>query len=73
MLLLFSLQATQKTRDFLLQRVYQMRKPMANYHMLQNQMLNYRLVGRGVLPCEATECGNSAITVVDFTKTFYDE
>ena len=44
-LLLSSLQATQKTRDFLLQRVYQLRKPMANYHMLQNQMLNYRLDG----------------------------
>ena len=59
--LLFSLQATQKTRDFLLQRVYQMRKPMANYHMLQNQMLNYRLVGHRVLPWEAMECGSSAI------------
>jgi hypothetical protein len=34
--------ATQKTRDFLLQRIYQLRKPMANYHMIQNQLLNYR-------------------------------
>ncbi len=36
------LKALGKTREFLLQRVYQFRKPMANYHMLQNQLLNYR-------------------------------
>ncbi len=36
------LMAVGKTREFILQRVYQFRKPMANYHMLQNQLLNYR-------------------------------
>ena len=36
------LRAVAKTREFLLQKVYQFRKPMANYQMLQNQLLNYR-------------------------------
>ena len=37
------LRAVAKTREYLLQKVYQFRKPMANYQMLQNQLLNYRL------------------------------
>ena len=36
------LRAVAKTREFLLHKVYQFRKPMANYQMLQNQLLNYR-------------------------------
>ena len=36
------LRAVAKTREYLLQKVYQFRKPMANYQMLQNQLLNYR-------------------------------
>ena len=36
------LKAVGKTREFLLQKVFQFRRPMANYQMLQNQLLNYR-------------------------------
>ena len=36
------LKAVSKTREFLLQKIYQFRKPMANYQMLQNQLLNYK-------------------------------
>lgn len=36
------LKAISKVREFLLQRVHQFRKPMANYQMLQSQLLNYR-------------------------------
>ncbi|KRX79828.1 Vacuolar protein sorting-associated protein 52 -like protein [Trichinella sp. T6] len=40
---LFSLiQATEKTRDFLLKRIYQFRKPMANYPVTQGTLLKYR-------------------------------
>ena len=36
------IKALSKIREFLLQRIYQFRKPMANYQMLQNQLLNYK-------------------------------
>ena len=36
------IKAISKVREFLLRRIYQFRKPMANYHMLQNQLLNYK-------------------------------
>ena len=36
------LKAVGKIREFLLQKVFQFRRPMANYQMLQNQLLNYR-------------------------------
>ncbi|KRX44762.1 Vacuolar protein sorting-associated protein 52 -like protein, partial [Trichinella murrelli] len=34
--------ATEKTRDFLLKRIYQFRKPMANYPVTQGTLLKYR-------------------------------
>ncbi|KRY71989.1 Vacuolar protein sorting-associated protein 52 -like protein, partial [Trichinella pseudospiralis] len=36
------LKATEKTRDFLLKRIYQFRKPMANYPVTQGTLLKYR-------------------------------
>ncbi|KAL5483835.1 hypothetical protein EMCRGX_G020250 [Ephydatia muelleri] len=36
------LKAIAKTREFLLQKIYQFRKPMANYQMLQHQLQNYK-------------------------------
>lgn len=36
------LKAISKTREFLLQKIYQFRKPMANYQMLQHQLQNYK-------------------------------
>ncbi|XP_065919051.1 vacuolar protein sorting-associated protein 52 homolog isoform X2 [Dysidea avara] len=36
------MKAISKTREFLLSKIYQFRKPMANYQMAQNQLLNYR-------------------------------
>ena len=36
------LKAVDKIRVFLLQKIFQFRRPMANYQMLQNQLLNYR-------------------------------
>jgi hypothetical protein len=36
------IKAISKIRELLLHRIYQFRKPMANYHMLQNQLLNYK-------------------------------
>ena len=36
------MQAISKTREFLIHKIYQFRKPMANYQMGQNQLLNYR-------------------------------
>ncbi len=38
------IKAISKIREFLLQRVYQFRKPLANYQMLQSQLLNYKSV-----------------------------
>ncbi|KRX96313.1 Vacuolar protein sorting-associated protein 52 -like protein [Trichinella pseudospiralis] len=35
-------EATEKTRDFLLKRIYQFRKPMANYPVTQGTLLKYR-------------------------------
>ena len=45
-------QAISKTREFLLSKIYQFRKPMANYQMAQNQLLNYRLENQQVLALE---------------------
>ena len=36
------IKAVSKTREFILQKIYLFRKPMANYQVLQNQLLNYR-------------------------------
>ena len=36
------LKAVAKSREFLLQRIFQFRRPMTNYQMTQNQLLNYR-------------------------------
>ena len=36
------LRAVAKIREFILQKIFQFRRPMANYQMLQNQLLNYR-------------------------------
>ena len=38
------LKAIGKVREFLLQKIFQLRRPMANYQILQNQLLNYRYV-----------------------------
>jgi hypothetical protein len=36
------LKAVSKIREFLLSKIYLFRRPMANYQMLQNQLLNYK-------------------------------
>ncbi|XP_019856256.1 PREDICTED: vacuolar protein sorting-associated protein 52 homolog [Amphimedon queenslandica] len=36
------IKAITKTREFIISRIYQFRRPMANYQMLQNQLLNYK-------------------------------
>lgn len=38
------LKAVGKIREFLLHKIFQFRRPMANYQMLQNQLLNYRYI-----------------------------
>ena len=44
------LKAVGKTREFLLHKIFQFRRPMANYQMLQNQLLNYRYLHSYVVP-----------------------
>ena len=36
------LKAVGKIREFVLHKIFQFRRPMANYQMLQNQLINYR-------------------------------
>ncbi len=36
------MKAISKIREYLLHKIYQFRKPMTNYHMTQNQLLNYK-------------------------------
>ncbi|CDW52135.1 Vacuolar protein sorting-associated protein 52 ho molog [Trichuris trichiura] len=36
------LKAVEKTREFLLRKIYQLRKPLANYEVTQNSLLKYR-------------------------------
>ncbi|XP_064395792.1 vacuolar protein sorting-associated protein 52 homolog [Halichondria panicea] len=36
------IKAISKIREYLLHKIYQFRKPMTNYHMTQNQLLNYK-------------------------------
>jgi hypothetical protein len=38
------IKAIEKVREFLLQKIYQFKKPMANYQIPQNAMLKFRLV-----------------------------
>ena len=42
MLFHFVFKAVQKIRDFLLQKIYQFRRPMTNYQIPQNALLKFR-------------------------------
>ncbi len=37
-----NIKATSKIRDFVIQKIYQLRKPMANYQIIQNSLLKCR-------------------------------